>query len=204
MIKMIKMITQLFGRLRVIERAETDRYGKARWLCECKCGTRLVVRGYDLRSGGTRSCGCLSRELATTHGLRKTPEYSVWADMIRRGTNPNHPAYKDYGGRGIKVSARWRKFENFYADMGPRPSPAHSLDRIDNDGDYEPENCRWATRKEQARNIRPNRMIPFNGEMLCVTEWAERVGLRRDTLRWRLNHGWSVGRAITNGGEGQP
>ena len=201
---MIDLTGQLFGRWRVLSRAENDRHGNARWLCECTCPqrTRRIVRGVDLRSGHARSCGCLQREVTaarnTTHGLSKTPEYKVWLNMIKRCTNPNHPEYKNYGGRGIKVCDRWlESFENFFADTGLRPSPKLTLERIDNDGDYEPENWRWATRKEQARNIRPNRMIPFNGEMLCVTEWAERVGIKANTLLWRLDRGWSIERALT-------
>jgi hypothetical protein len=118
--------------------------------------------------------------------------------MLQRCTNPNHPEYKNYGGRGIKVCDRWLESfeENFLADMGLRPSPKLTLDRIDNNKGYSKSNCRWATPKEQARNRRPNRVIPFNGEMLCVAAVAEHVGIKADTLRMRLNNGWPLACAL--------
>ena len=153
---------QKFGRLVALEPVSFGLRG-AKWLCRCDCGQTCLVPVGNLTSGNTKSCGCLRRELSaklnfkhgqTAHGKR-SPENEAWHHMIQRCENPNYPRYFDWGGRGIKVCERWHKFENFYEDMGDRPSFEYSLDRIDNDGDYEPGNCRWATRKEQRANSRP-------------------------------------------------
>lgn len=122
----------------------------------------------------------------------RTPEQGALINIIQRCTNPNNPQYSSYGGRGITVCDRWRhSFENFLADMGPRPSDKHSIDRIDNDGNYEPGNCRWATQREQCRNKRSNRIIEFDGVRLPVVDWAERLGVPVEMLRGRIKQGWS-------------
>lgn len=155
----IKDITsQRFSRLVVLGFVGISAYGKALWLCECDCKKCVVIAGNKLRSGHSRSCGCLSIDTviarSQTHGLRSAPEYDVWNAMIQRCSNPKNKKYADYGGRGITVCARWRRFENFYADMGKRPTSAYSLERIDNNAGYEPTNCRWATIDEQLSNQR--------------------------------------------------
>ena len=149
-----------FHRLTVIEYAGATRPPKrALWKCKCDCGSICEVIATHLRNGNTKSCGCLRNEVAggrtRTHGLSKTREYETWCHMIQRCEDPRQPGYKHWGGRGITICDRWRNdFEAFLADMGHRPSAKHSLDRINNDGNYEPSNCRWATRHEQARNQR--------------------------------------------------
>ena len=138
-----------------------------------------------------------------------TPEYRVWGAMVQRCTNPKEPAYKWYGNRGIKICKRWLKFDEFIKDMGERPSSNHSLDRINNNKNYIPSNCRWATYKEQTRNYRRNRQITYLECTYCMTDWAFIVGISPETLRYRLNSGWSIQDALTikpnhsNGHRGQ-
>lgn len=197
----IDLTGQRFGRLVVIERAGD--YLPVTWRCRCDCGATCVGQGLLLRDGRKRSCGCLRREntaaMSRTHGQRHTPEYHIWLSIIQRCHNPNNPTYHHYGGRGIVVCDRWREsFENFYADMGPRPKMArlreHSIERVDNDGAYAPDNCRWATYTAQSRNRRNNRQITFRGVTRTVTDWEKETGL---SVRLRLNAGWSVERALT-------
>lgn len=195
-----------FGRLTVKGRSKGPP-NKAFWNCECECGQSKIIAGSKLRSGWTRSCGCLMSEncsaLFTRHGFarkgRITPEFRIWADMRNRCRNPNHKQFSDYGGRGIKVCERWESFENFFSDMGSRPDGL-SIDRINNDGDYEPSNCRWATRKQQCNNRRVRRprsfRIEWNGKTYRVSELAKEVGLKYKTLYMRLIAGWSTEDAI--------
>ena len=140
-----------FGRWCVLSREGSVRR-ETTWNVICDCLNMAVVTGSDLRKGKTLSCKACG--IVTTHGRSRTPEYINWKGMIQRATNLNIPQASDYCGRGITVCDRWRKFENFFDDMGPRPSPTHSIDRIDVDGNYEPSNCRWATQKEQCNNKR--------------------------------------------------
>jgi hypothetical protein len=165
------------------------------WLCKCDCGAECVKMGIDLRTGDTKSCGCLKHKSRMGHGLTKTPEWNSWRGMVERCTNPNHKNYNRYGGRGITVCDRWRKFENFLEDMGNRPDGC-SIERIRNDEGYGPENCTWATRGQQVRNTSASHFIEHNGVRLCITDWARRLGLSLATLLWRLET-WPTERALT-------
>lgn len=166
MSKVVDLTNHKFGRLTVIERKENTKHGASTWLCKCNCGQKTIVRASHLKCGVTQSCGCLNHEktakklieISTTHGKSRTNEYRIWSGMIHRCSNPSCKSYPDYGGRNIKVCARWAaSFESFYLDMGQRPSKDYSLDRMNNDLGYSPDNCRWATRKEQANNTRRNK-----------------------------------------------
>jgi hypothetical protein len=163
------IIGQRFDRWLVVSFSHM-RTRRAQWNCVCDCGTKKIVCGDSLRLGRSRSCGCYMREataamakrLFTTHGhttnYRTSREYWVWAGMIQRCTNPNHVGFHNYGGRGIRVCDRWKNsFADFIADMGPRPTPQHTIERVDNNGNYEPTNCKWTTRAEQSRNTRRNK-----------------------------------------------
>ena len=188
---------KVFGRLTVIAFA-----GKQRWHVRCECGTECVRSRGDLTSGDTKSCGCLRKEVTSQtkgkHHKCKTREYGIWSKMIGRCENPKDHKFPVYGGRGISVCNRWREsFEAFSEDMGPRPSPRHSIDRIDVNGNYEPGNCRWATPREQSRNTRTNRPLTFNGETRLTVEWAELLGVEPYILNWRLAHGWTVERTLS-------
>lgn len=200
-----------FGRLVVLSEAEMyvrpDHKGSERqWLCRCDCGAETVVRQGKMVSNRVQSCGCLQREAAvlsrTTHGHTHhsgnwSTEYRIWLSMRTRCENPKAVSYPHYGGRGITVCERWGSFENFYADMGDRPSVGHTLDRIDNDGPYAPENCRWATRAQQARNTRRGLFVTHQGRTMPVCDWAEEFGIHPGTLRDRLKRGLSFEQAVS-------
>ena len=174
----------------------------ARWMAHCDCGKDHIVEGAAFLRWMYRSCGCYRDKQVgdanRTHGKSKSKLYQIWASMIQRCTNPNHPAYARYGGRGITVCERWlHSFENFYEDMKDRPSEKHTLDRLDNSKGYSPENCAWKTYKEQARNRRSNRILSHGGENLVVAAWTERNGLADSTIRKRLDNGWTIEEAVT-------
>ena len=199
--KPINLSGRRFGRLTVI--APAPRISKrTAWACRCDCGAEMATSTDNLMRKKARSCGCLQRELTAarfkTHGLSGQHVLGAWSSMKARCNNPRNPAYKNYGGRGITVCSRWNaSLEDFHKDMGERPSPAHSIDRIDNDGDYTPENCRWATATEQANNSRNVLHIEFEGCVLGIAAWARKTGIKRGTIQYRLKAGWSVERALT-------
>lgn len=169
------------------------------WRCvaQCDCGQYKVVDVHNAAKGKIHSCGCLYKssrsEIRKTHGKCRTAEYKVWAGVKRRCYNQNEEGYYKYGGRGIKVCERWlNSFENFLADMGTRPSPQHSIERKDNEKDYSPDNCKWATLIEQANNTRNNRFLEFKGIRLTVTQWARKLGVTDKTLFTRIYRGHNI------------
>ena len=172
------------------------------WNCSCECGQTRVVELSRLTSGDTKSCGCYKLERFiksnTTHGKSKTREYSIWEGIQNRCGDNSNEYNKLYFGRGIRVCDRWSKFENFFADMGPAPSKKYSLDRINNDGNYEPGNCRWATPIEQANNRRDNRLETIDGVTKTVADWIRHFNANDYLVRGRLRHkNWTLLRALT-------
>ena len=190
-----------FGRWLVLCEAGRSDSNDIEWLCECDCGVRKIINGSMLRIGRTHSCGCLRKDMATKHGVRGANKklYNVWWSMNVRCSDNRNKHYKYYGGRGILVCDEWKKnpvaFYNWAMENGYKEGL--QIDRIDNNGNYEPENCRFVTAKENARNTSRNRILKYNGISKCVTEWAEDFDIAIGTLFSRLNNGWSIERALT-------
>lgn len=193
---LIDLTGRKFGRLIVLKRVANSKYGKAMWLCKCDCGKEKIIFGYNLKNGHTKSCGCLKRKHGHKTRTKVSKTYNSWYSMIQRCTNPNDTAYHNYGGRGITVCKRWRKFANFLKDMGEVPK-GHQIDRVDNNKGYCKSNCRWVTAKINNRNRRNNRLITHNWKTQCISAWAEQTGLSKGVIVWRLNHGWSIAKALT-------
>lgn len=202
MSKFIDLTGKRFGRLTVVQRLGSDRWGNSRWLCKCDCNSQeTIVSSGHLRSNHTQSCGCFHLEKITKHGHaiggKESKTYRSWDHMIQRCTNPNFKQYKDYGGRGITVCERWNKFENFLEDMEEAPKGLQ-LDRINNNKEYYKENCRWATKKQQHRNTRKNHLETYDGKIQCIAAWAEKFNINTSTLISRINIlGWSIKKALT-------
>lgn len=205
--KHIDITGQRFGRLVALSRNGNGPGRSALWLCICDCGAEVTTRGKFLREGSAQSCGCLRKERAaeansarlfkhgeTAGGNSRT--YRIWANMVSRCTNPNFDSYPYYGGRGIEVCERWRTFAHFLADMGRAPE-GMSIERNDSDGNYEPTNCRWATKREQASNTRRNVHLTMGAETKTMSEWSRHVGLSIGTIHSRLKRGWPVEKALT-------
>lgn len=170
--------------------------GNGRWLCRCSCGVLYSRYGTQLKlSARCLRCSNTKRAIHGLYGDKLRPS-KVWRSMILRCDNENCSGFKDYGGRGIKVCERWYSIVAFYEDMGPRPSVKHSIDRIDNDGNYEPGNCRWATQKEQALNKRTTKRLTINGITKTQCEWAEEVKVKSYLITNRLKSGWTVEEAV--------
>lgn len=168
---------------------------KRTWVCACDCGGSSVAAGGNLRTGNTESCGCRKREAGKTanrsHGGSSDPEYAVWSSMIARCTRETDPSFGDYGGRGISVCPQWRDdYAAFILDMGRRPGLGFSIERIDNDGNYEPGNVKWATDVEQARNTRRNRIVEYNGRSMPLSEACEISGVPYGRAKNRIRDGW--------------
>jgi len=198
MSKKMEIVGQKFGRLTVLEfwdiRIRTGDKKESRWLCKCECGNEAIVVGSSLRSGGTSSCGCLKKEIIkktfTTHGMSADPLYYVWKNMLERCSNEDLKFFKHYGGRGISVCAEWKDMNKFI-DWANRNGYKKGLeiDRIDNDGNYIPNNCRFTTRKEQLLNTRRNIKVMINGVTKSVSEWAEEYDIKVNTLQYRYHRG---------------
>lgn len=189
-------VGQRFGRLEVVEEALRGASKKRQVVCRCDCGKTVTIQLSNLTTGNTTSCGCYRNEMtaqrSTAHGSWQEPEYDAWINMKSRCLNPNRPDFASYGGRGIRIDPRWiESFQAFRSDLGPRPTSGHSLERVDVNGNYEPGNVIWATKKTQARNTRASRRITANGQTKTVAEWAEELGVSAKTIYTRLARGWS-------------
>ena len=199
MTKLIELTGKKFCFLTVIKRAPEP--GRVKWLCTCVCGANTAVQSGDLISGHTKSCGCLEKEArgksSITHGMSRSREFRIWCGIRVRCNNKNNKSYKDYGGRGIKVCQRWMdSFQNFYSDMGKCP-PNHSIDRIDANGGYSPDNCRWATSKAQNNNRTNNHFVTMDGTTKPIMQWIKERGISTSTVYARLARGLSDVEALT-------
>lgn len=168
------------------------------WLCRCDCGKEKVLQGKLIKSGNTKSCGCLrdelrSRERPHNSPKRRPAEYLSWCHIKTRCLNPKCPSYPDYGGRGITVCERWKNsFQDFFEDMGPRPSASHSIERNNNNGNYEPSNCRWASPKDQANNRRNSRIIEFQGKSQTAQQWSDELKIPHHIIHRKHALGWPI------------
>ena len=195
----IDLTGQTFGRLTAKFRLpENDKHGQARWHCECVCGETTAVITSNLRSNLTRSCGCLKHDGGSfKHGLSNLAEYAIWATIKARCYSETSAGWVDYGARGIGMSDEWKEsFPAFYRDMGPRPSKEHSVERENNEQGYCKENCRWATKLEQANNRRNSRLYELDGKTKTVSEWCREFGLKYTNVYMRLRRGMSFEDAI--------
>lgn len=192
------------SRWTIIEKVDSLDGRNTFWLCECNCKdhTRKIVRHSSLTSGNSKSCGCLSAEEASkrvgTHGMSGTRLHNIWKSMKERCYNSNHDQYKDYGGRGITICSEWKNdflcFYNWAISNGYKDNL--TIDRINNDGNYCPENCKWSTRKEQGNNQRTNHLLTYNNKTQTMAQWAEEIGLNPRTLQTRISRGWNVQDAL--------
>lgn len=195
---LIDLTGSLFGRLIVVRREGCVQRNTKQptWLCRCSCGVEKVVMGAALRGGTTSSCGCLQRETTSKrfrkHKAKGTPEHNSWRGMRERCDNPNNNHYAQYGGRGITYCERWKEFTTFLSDMGARP-PGCTLDRIDNNGNYGPDNCRWSSPSCQSRNSQRTVHVTYNGKTMCIKDWAKVLGITDGALSHRIKvHGVSI------------
>lgn len=189
---------QVFNHFTVI-RIAGFRNHRSYWVCRCECGKEIMVKGSILtrKINPQKSCMECFRKRSTLHGMTNTKEFFAWRGILSRCNNKNDDAYRHYGGRGIGYDPRWNEFKCFFEDIGPAPSKRHSIDRTDNNEGYFKWNCRWATPKQQMRNVRPNIILEYNGEKRCLPEWAELMGLSYACLSNRIRRGWAVEKALT-------
>lgn len=193
------------GRLTVIKRVENNKANNAQWLCQCECGKEIITTTANLKRRHSKSCGCLRKEHTSginnnfyKHGMYNTKLYQTWHNMKQRCFNKNSSHYKNYGGRGIKVCDEWLEFMNFYNwAMSNEYSEELTIDRIDVNGNYEPDNCRWVDNKTQCNNKRNNHLITYNGKTHTMMEWSRLLNIKYDVLRFRLKRGWDIEKALT-------
>lgn len=201
-------IGQAFSRLTVIAEAPRRKHQRY-WLCQCSCGSLPKEIRQDSLGSAVKSCGCLRKEVASnsaartgklnkTHGKSRTPEYRIWDGMWQRCTNPRNASYESYKER--TPPKEWLSFEVFIADMGLRPSPKHSIERVNNYLSYGPDNCKWVEAKEQLRNTSANVNLTYNGKTQCLAAWVEELGISYGTLHYRLKVGWPIEKALTTKG----
>lgn len=198
---------ETYGFLRAVEYRGKTSHNQAIWSFVCiapGCGRVVEAPAFHVRNGSKRSCGCATNALKSEgkkkHGIAHTPEYTSYRAMLDRCTNTNNPLFHRYGGRGIAICERWLGVDgpaNFYADMGQKPSANHSIERVDNDGNYEPSNCVWATRAEQMQTRSTTRLIEFGGKAMSIAAWERHLGFGLGVVRDRLNRGWPVDEALT-------
>lgn len=206
---LVDLTAKKFGRWTVLARDGSNKHKQPTWACICECGTRKTITGGQLTNGASRSCGCFNKDVHRavciernkTHGLARTPEHNTWVNMRQRCLNPKVKGYAKYGAKGITVDPRWDSFENFIADMGKKPTPLHSLDRINPLKGYGPDNCRWATMKQQQNNRTNNLAITYNGETLTMPDWSKRFGIPIETMRQRLKRGLPLDRVFSKGNQ---
>jgi len=195
--KALDLTGQRFNRLTAIKQTNKSKTGKLKWLCQCDCGNTIEAISSNLKNGQTNSCGCYHKDQTSnasrTHGQSKIPEYKIWKSMTQRCFNSNQSMYNYYGGRGILICDRWLIFENFIKDMGLRPSTKHGIERQNNDGNYEPANCKWATPKQQANNRRSNYLVTYQDKTQTLTQWCNELNIpvsqkaiwhRLEKLKW--------------------
>ena len=201
--KCSNLVGKKYGRLTVIEFDSQNHRGKSMWKCQCECGNTRVVLGTRLTGGHTKSCGCYNvaavKDRVTIHGMSNTRLYNIWQGMLKRCNYKKATSYKHYGAKGIKVCEEWQNFESFRDwAVSHGYSDNLTLDRIDNGGNYNPENSRWVDIKTQERNTSRNHFITFRGETHCMAEWSEKLGINYRTLQHRIcTYGWSIERALT-------
>lgn len=197
--KILQLAGRRYTKLTVLSQLDV-RNGKRIWLCQCDCGNKVEVAGSDLQRGHKKSCGCYKREenanRLTKHGMKRTKFYGVWCGIKSRCNNKNHEYYHIYGGRGIKVCDRWQDFMNFYSDMIEGYSEGLTVERLNVNGDYSPENCVWATNKEQGNNKRSNRVFTIDGVTDTLMNLCERYEMNYGTVKSRLRYGWDIERSL--------
>lgn len=205
MTKAFDLIGKKFERLTVKKRVKNGKHGEARWLCNCQCGNTTIVKTYHLTSGKIRSCGCIKKEILkkreNIHHKSNTKIYKIWASIKQRCTNSKHKNCKRYKERGIKICEQWkRSFVEFYNwAISSGYKEGLTIERINNNGNYEPSNCRWATRKEQANNTSRNHFVYFNGERHTISEWSKKLGIKYSVLENRLRRKISLERCFHKG-----